>query len=202
MKQLLTLLVVLVLVACTNEETTGTEEKVLAKSDSTLTIKSASLTEREQRIIDQIGIDYKTFFTVDGELADNEHLVSSIVVFQNGDGGKEQFQTYGDDQTFKKALHSFQLHMEDGTAYYTMGSPTGYSKGSTEMPEDLQGYGFEQLEGEVTLKSGETVYLAYVKGSSQNHMDIGGLDDYKTLPDSVKDAEYAIVAQLYITDEP
>lgn len=205
MKQILLISILLFLAACTNEVNNefNPNEGNSSETSSSLTIKAAKLTEREQSIVNQVGIDYKTFFTIDGELAEDETLVSSIFVYQDGDGGSEQLSSYSGSsgEEYDKALHSFQLQMDGDEAFFTIGSPNGYSKGSTEMPKDLQGYVFNQLDGEVTLKKGETVYLGYVKGSSENQMTSGNLEDYKTLPDSVKDAEYAVVAQLMIIDE-
>ncbi|MCA0987408.1 hypothetical protein [Guptibacillus algicola] len=206
MKQVIMLIgVLLLLAACTNEVNNemNPNEEGSSKSDSSLTIKEAKLTEREQSIVNQVGIDYKTFFMIDGELAEDETLVSSIIVYQDGDGGKEQLTSYDGmgEEVYDKALHSFQLHMQEDIAFFTIGSPSGYSKGSTEMPKDLQGYIFDGFDGEVTFKKGETVYLSYLKGSSENQMSSVNLGDYKTLPDSVKDAEYAVVAQLSIQDD-
>ncbi|WP_377890212.1 hypothetical protein [Alkalihalobacillus sp. R86527] len=206
MKQFLMLISALMLLAaCTSEGSNENKKDQEESSEgaTTLTIKSAKLTEREQSLVDQIGIDYKTFFTIDGELAEDETLVRSIFVYQDGDGGKEQLTSYNGmgEEEYDKALHSFQLHLEDDVAFFTMGSPDGFAKGSTELPKDLQGYIFDNFDGEVTFKKGETVYLSYLKGSSENQMSSGNLGDYKTLPDSVKDAEYAVVAQLSIKDD-
>ncbi|WLR59058.1 hypothetical protein [Guptibacillus hwajinpoensis] len=204
MKRFITLLgVFLLLAACANEgsnegkqEEKGSTQKTSASS---LHIKPAKLSKREQSIVNQMGIDFKTFYTVDGTVGEGEALVTSIVVYNDGEDGKEEFVTWGgnyEQERFNKALHSFQLQMEEKVAYFTMGSPDGYSKGSTNMPKELGAFIFEQIEEEVTITKGETVYLAYLIGSSENQMPSVNDSDVKTLPESVKTAEYAIVAQL------
>ncbi|MCA0993399.1 hypothetical protein [Pseudalkalibacillus hwajinpoensis] len=208
MKRLFTLLGVLLLLAgCTNEDSSGGKEEGKSASQesstSSLEIKPAKLSKREQSIVNQMGIDFKTFYTVDGKVEKGESLVTSIVVYKDGDGGKEEFISFGGDneqEHFNKALHSFQLYMEEEVAHFTMGSPDGFGKGSTIMPEKLGAFIFEQMEEEVTITKGETVYLAYLIGSSESQMSSGNHSDVKTLPESVKTAEYAVVAQLELKD--
>ncbi|MFK3960027.1 hypothetical protein [Guptibacillus hwajinpoensis] len=203
MKRFFTLLgVLLLLAACTNEGSNeGKQEEkgsTQETSASSLAIKPAKLSKREQSIVNQMGIDFKTFYTVDGKVEEGESLVTSIVVYNDGEDGEVEFISSGsgDQERFNKALHSFQLQMEEQVAYFTMGSPDGYSKGSTNMPKELGAFIFEQIEEEVTITKGETVYLAYLIGSSENQMSSVNHSDVKTLPESVKTAEYAIVAQL------
>ncbi|MYL64324.1 hypothetical protein GLW07_13285 [Bacillus hwajinpoensis] len=208
MKRLFTLLGVLILLAaCTNEDSSGGKEEGIASSQessaSSLEIKPAKLSKREQSIVNQMGIDFKTFYTVDGKVEEGESLVTSIVVYKDGDGGKEEFISLGggnEQERFNKALHSFQLYMEEEVAHFTMGSPDGYGKGSTIMPDELGAFIFEQMEEKVTITKGETVYLAYLIGSSESQMSSVNHSDVKTLPESVKKAEYAVVAQLELKD--
>ena len=94
MKRFFTLLGVLLLLAgCTNEGSNEgkQEEKASTQetSASSLHIKPAKLSKREQSIVNQMGIDFKTFYTVDGTVGEGEALVTSIVVYKDGEDGKK-----------------------------------------------------------------------------------------------------------------
>lgn len=197
MKRLIVFLgLALLLAACGNEESGG------AKSETSLVIKPADLSEREQAIVNQMGVDFQTFYTVDGDLKKGEVLKTSIDVYENGK--REDMissVSNSDDYEFNQSLHSFQLLMEEKEAFLTIGEPSGYVRGTEFLPDDLGSYSFVSLEDKVTLKKGEPIYLAYLVGTSQNELSTEVNEDKTALPKSVQEAEYAVVFKLEIKNE-
>ncbi|WP_173918678.1 hypothetical protein [Halobacillus sp. Marseille-Q1614] len=203
MKWFITLVgVMVILVACTNEGSSETKQDNKETSASSLKVKPAKLSEREQSLVNQIGGDYQTFYTVDGEVEEGEVLVTSIVVIKKGEQTEEALTSVsGTGEKYKKDLHSFQLQMEKEAAYLTIGSHNGYVRGSTAIPDNIDSFLFEQPEEEIKITKGEPIYLAYLIGSSQNQLSMQANSDLTTLPNSVKDAEYAAVFKVELKEE-
>jgi|GEM_PF-6136920 len=81
--------IALVLAGCTNEggsETGKVQEENDGQmaSSSSLVVKLAKLSKREKTLVNQIGVDYQTFYTVDGKVEEGEALISSIEVYETG----------------------------------------------------------------------------------------------------------------------
>ncbi|MCA0173979.1 hypothetical protein [Bacillus sp. RAR_GA_16] len=197
MKRILVLLgIALLLGACGNEERDG------AKSDTSLVIEPADLSEREQAIVNQMGVDYQTFYTLDGEINEGEVLEASIDVYENGEGKRVISSVSNPDgNEFNQSLHSFQLLMEEKESFFTLGEPSGYARGTEFLPDDLESYSFVSLEDNVTMKKGEPVYLAYLVGTSQSELSTEVNENKTALPKSVQEAEYAVVFKLEIKNE-
>ncbi|KHE71963.1 hypothetical protein [Halobacillus sp. BBL2006] len=201
--------VVLFLVACTYEGSGETnknkkESSGQGASASTVKVEPAKLSEREQSLVNQIGGDYQTFYTIDGKVEEGDILVTSIVVIKEGEKGEEVLSSVAgtmDQKKFKKDLHSFQVQVEEEATYLTIGSPNGYARGSTTIPDNITSFLFEQKEEEVKIKKGEPIYIGYLIGSSQSSMSIQANDDLTTLPKSVKEAEYAAVFKVELKEE-
>ncbi|MCA1010522.1 membrane lipoprotein lipid attachment site-containing protein [Halobacillus halophilus] len=198
----------LLLAGCTNEggnETGQAQEGNDGQkaSSSSLVVKPAKLSKREKMLVNQIGIDYQTFFTVDGKVPEGEALISTIEVYENGELINDiTTQSTAEENTkYKKALHSFQVRMGEAMNDLTIGGPDGYVAGQAEQPKDLKAFLFEHPEERVTLNKGETIYWAYVIGSSQGQLSGRGTEDLKTLPPSVKNEDYAIVFKMELNDE-
>ncbi|WP_226659028.1 hypothetical protein [Pseudalkalibacillus hwajinpoensis] len=197
MKRIMVLLgVALLLTACGIEESGG------AKGENSLVIEPADLSEREQMIVNQMGVDYQTFYTLDGEVKEGEVLETSIDVYENGEGRSVISSVSNpDDNEFNQSLHSFQLLMEEKEAFLTLGEPSGYARGTEFFPDDLGSFSFVSLEDKVTMKKGEPVYLAYLVGTSQNELSTEVNENKTALPKTVQEAEYAVVFKLEIKNE-
>ncbi|MBN8209995.1 hypothetical protein JI666_14665 [Bacillus sp. NTK071] len=198
MKQLIFLFgVALFLVACTNEESSGT------KSSPSLEIEPADLSEREKSIVNQTGVDYQTFYTINGEVNEGEVLVTSIDVYEKGKERNVISSTSrpGENNKFNKALHSFQLLVEEKETFLTLGEPNGYARGNEFFPDDLVSFSFVQLEEKVTINKDEPVYLSYLIGTSQNELSTEVSENRTTLPKAVEDAEYAVVFKLELKND-
>ncbi|WP_273833928.1 hypothetical protein [Guptibacillus sedimenti] len=195
MKRLIVLLgVALVMVACSNQESSG------AISETSLEIEPAELSEREQMIVNQTGVDYQTFYTITGEVNKGEMLKASIDVYENGNK-RNILSSVSKPGEFNEALHSFQLLMEEEKAFLTLGEPNGYARGTEFLPDDLGSFSFVNIEDKVTMKKGEPVYLSYLIGTSQNELSIESNENKSTLPKSVEEAEYAVVFKLEVTKD-
>lgn len=195
------------LAGCTNKgsETGQAQEENGGEnaSSSSLVVKPAKLSKREKTLVNQIGVDYQTFFTVDGKVTEGEALISSIDVYENGELINEitTQSTAEENNKYKKALHSFQLRMGEEMNDLTIGGPDGYVAGQAQQPADLRAFLFEYPEEQVTISKGETVYWAYLMGSSQGELSSRGNEDLKTLPPSVKNEDYAIVFKMELNKE-
>ena len=126
MKWFITLLgILLLLTACTKEGSTDTQknqkdQQTQSKenfSSSSLKIKPAKLSKREKSLVNQMGADYQTFYTVEGKIKSGEVFVSSIIIFKKGKQ-KEALSSPANQTGFTSGLHSFQLQMEKKTTYY------------------------------------------------------------------------------------
>ncbi|MFZ0368045.1 MAG: hypothetical protein WAM07_00405 [Halobacillus sp.] len=209
MKRFLILIgVALMLAGCTNEggsETGQAQEENDGQkaSSSSLVVKPAKLSKRENALVNQIGIDYQTFFTVDGKVAEGEALISSIDVYENGELINELTtqSTAEQNNKYKKALHSFQVRMGEEMNDLTIGGPDGYVAGQAQQPADVRAFLFEHPEESVTISKGETVYWAYLIGTNQSELSSRGTEDLKTLPPSVKKEDYAIVFKMELNKE-
>lgn len=192
------------MVGCTNEGSSETKQvQEEQTSHDSLKIKPAKLSEREKNIVNQLVGDFKTFYTIDGVVKEGEVLESSIVKYENGERKGVKLASVsgtGERKKYDKALHSFQIQMEEETAYLTIGGPNGYARGSTTMLDDLGSFTFEEPEEEITLTKGEPIHLAYMVGTSQNQLSSVVNEDPATLPESVKNAEYAIVFIVELRD--
>ncbi|UOQ45805.1 hypothetical protein MUN89_07710 [Halobacillus salinarum] len=209
MKWFTTLVVVmLLLAACTNQGSSESKQKNAGASSqevsaSILKVKPANLSEREKTLVNQMGNDHQTFYTVDGEVKEGDVLVTSVQVYKKGEKGEEVMSSVGsgEEKKFNKALHSFQIQLEKKAAYVTIGSPNGYARGSTTIPGDIGSFLFEQPGEEIKLIKGKPIYLAYLIGTSKNTLTTPLHEDLTTLPKSVKDAEFALVFILELKDE-
>ncbi|MFQ3543183.1 hypothetical protein Q7A53_03795 [Halobacillus rhizosphaerae] len=209
MKWFITLLGVLLLVTgCTQEGSTDTQNnqknpQTQSKEDfssTALKIKPAKLSKREKSLVNQIGADYQTFYTVDGKIKSGEVFVSSIIIFKKGKQ-KEALSSPVNQTGFSSGLHSFQLQMEKKTTFLTIGAPNGYAKGSTTTPGSLGAFMFKKFDNnEITLKKDAPVYLSYLIGSSKNTVTSQDNEDMTTLPKSVKNAEFAVVFKVELKD--
>ncbi|ASF40579.1 hypothetical protein CEH05_16030 [Halobacillus halophilus] len=200
--------IALVLAGCTNQGSSETgqaqEENDGHKASSfSLVVKPAKLSNREKTLVNQIGVDYQTFFTVDGKVPEGEALISSIEVYENGKMINEitTQSTAEENSKYKNALHSFQVRMGEEMNDLTIGGPDGYVAGQAEQPKDLKAFLFEHPEERVTLNKGETIYWAYVIGSSQSQLSTRGTENLKTLPPSIKNEDYAIVFKMELNEE-
>ena len=195
MKRLIVLLgLVLVMGACSNEESSG------ATSETPLEIEPAELSEREQMIVNQTGVDYQTFYTITGEVNKGEMLRASIDVYENGNK-RNVLSSALKPGEFNEALHSFQLLMEEEKAFLTLGEPDGYARGTEFLPDDLGSFSFVNIEDKVVMKKGEPVYLAYLIGTSQNELTTESNENKLTIPKSVEEAEYAVMFTLELTKD-
>ncbi|KMM38026.1 hypothetical protein [Guptibacillus hwajinpoensis] len=184
--------VVLLLVSCTSHGSSQT------KSSSSLEIEPADLSEREKIIVNQTGVDYQTFYTIDGEVNEGDVLETSIEVYEKGEGKVMLSSTSipGDNTKHKENLNSFQILMEEEVSYFTIGDPNGYVRGNEFIPDNLVSFSFVHLEEKITITKDEPVYLSYLIGTSQNELSAEGNEDVTSLPKSVSDAEYAVVFKL------
>ncbi|MGP4074660.1 hypothetical protein [Halobacillus sp. K22] len=161
MKRLIIIVgVALFLAACTSEggsETGQSERKNGDTSASSLEVKPAKLSKREKTIVNQIGVDYQTFYTVDGKVEEGEALISSIEVYENGEMINEITTQSNAEQNnkYKKALHSFQVRMAEELNDLTIGGPDGYVAGQAQQPKDVRAFLFEHPEEAVTLTKGK-----------------------------------------------
>lgn len=211
MKRFVTIIgIMLILVACTNERSSVANQdnkKTSGQdaSESSLKVKPAKLSAREQSLVNQLGGDYQTFYTVDGKVGEGEVLVTSIVVIKKGEQTKEALASVsgtGEHKKFNKDLHSFQLLMEKEATYLTIGSPNGFARGLTTIPDNIGSFLYKQPEEEVKVVKGQPVYLSYLIGSSQNKFVMQTNAGQTTLPKSVENAEYAVGFKVELKDEP
>ena len=127
MKRLIILVgVALLLVSCASQGSSQT------KSSSSLEVEPADLSEREKIIVNQTGVEYQTFYTINGEVSEGDVLETSIEVYEKGDGKAMLFSTSipCDNTQYKENLNSFQILMEEEITYFTIGDPNGYVRGS------------------------------------------------------------------------
>ncbi|MCA0984247.1 hypothetical protein LCL89_09340 [Halobacillus yeomjeoni] len=196
--------IMVLLSACTSEGKSETKEGTNQDKSSSLVIKPAELTEREESLVTQMGVDHKTFYTVSGKLGKGDVVVSSVIVYEADEEPKEKIVSIsrtGDAKEFDGGLHSFQVLLEEKETYLTLGNPKGYARGTTTMPKDLRGYRFDSFEEDVTVTKGTPLYLSYLIGTSQNQLTGGGFVDQTVLPETVKEAEYALVFKVEIREE-
>ncbi|RWZ58642.1 hypothetical protein EQV77_06655 [Halobacillus fulvus] len=183
------------LTACTADDSKEADSTGTQSNASTfITIQPAELSEREQTIINQIGGDYQSFFTIKGDLGPDETIVQSIGVYREGQKEEERLTSFSD--SLEGDLHSYQLRLEDETTYLRIGFPSGSAGASTVLPDQLGTFVYQQMEEEFTLTKGEPVYVAYLIGSSQNSMSFRQPEDWTTVPTSVQEAEYSIVFKV------
>ncbi|WJY27236.1 MULTISPECIES: hypothetical protein [Sporosarcina] len=189
------LLAVLTVAGCSNTEKEGA-------SQSAVSVKDYSPTDRESELISKTGINQVEYFTLNATLAEGEDLQYSVEVYRNGKLSEERTKTYGDpERNYKDAIISFGVdgfNDEEGPFELINGVPGG--TGTSSYPNMMTSFTFNKLvKGKIDLVKDKPVYLASWQGTTKDSLS-SHTNETGELPEGLEDSELVFLYKLLWTD--
>lgn len=172
-------------------------------SVETLSIKPYKLSEHEGVLFMKAGADIPQFFTVNGEIAEDEDLKYSVEVYFNGKFKEELLLTSSMfNKQFKEELIAFNVaEFDEKQIKILLSYPSGST--STIYPIEVANLGrsFGSLIGtDSTLLKDEHTYLAAWVGSKGTlHRSVVPSDD-GGLPEGLENYDIALLYKVVWTD--
>lgn len=169
-----------------------------------ITIEPYSLSDQEQQLVSQTGVDMIEYFKLNGSL-DELDLNLSIEVYEDGELKEEILQMYGMlEETFKDEFVSFVLSKydvseDDGMFDLKINSPGGSIGGGAYPSIDgASTYGL-LLEEKITLEKDVPTYLAAWAGTTKDTLSTLHTEKGQ-LPENIDQYEQALLFKIVLTD--
>lgn len=169
-----------------------------------ITIEPYSLSDKEQQLVDQTGVDMIEFFKLNGDL-NGLDLHLSIEVYEDGEFKEEILQMYGmledtfEDEFVSFALSKYDVSEDERVFNLKINSPSG-SIGGTSYPslEVASTYGL-LLEEKITLEKDVPAYLAGWAGTTKDTLSSLHVEKGQ-LPENINQYEQALLFKIVLTE--
>lgn len=195
LKKLLWGLLIVLLVGCSTSEANSEKDS--------LTIKPEELSKEEEELIRHTGIDFIEFFELNGKLKQTDELKYSFVVYKNGKYERDLIRSFGAmEDTYEQERLSFSLKTIEEEAAFSIGFNSGNATSGYDIPNTINAWSFARnIHEEYTLQKGKPVYAAYWLGTSKNSLRSVGSENPTEVPESVKEAELAVLFKVELIDK-
>ncbi|MDQ0215872.1 hypothetical protein J2S13_002292 [Oikeobacillus pervagus] len=196
-------IIMLCLSACIGNSGQKVGEK--PAKETKITIEPMKLTEKEQQMISQTGVEFIEYFKLNGGLKKDDDLVFAVDMYKKGEKEEVLSSDHVFQHRYKDEITSFGVSVSSNSDSNSeimtilLGLPGGLTSSSIDSKMMGSTYG-RNLAKKIQLKKNKPVFLAYWKGTTEDYITGPDKNDDGKFPARLKDSDLAIVYKVTLVD--